>query len=621
MKDHFEQDERYNDVDYEPSDELTPIKKIGIKARIALLLLTMVVTLIAFFIDMFSLKYDGALDFFGTSIYNLGLAFMGCALLWSTFKLTCSLPKAFRLAVAFFRRYFKNRTWAFGFEIRAVLLACLFVVGLPGTIISIFVLLVIKLFGSPIGISEMCLFGLSMIIGCSSLCEMALRWDIGALKGLKFGKIFDSRSKIKHFTIFVVAIILAIIAAVSVGITQKENTPIIPSEGCAHTNVINVGNKAPDEKTFGFKDGKKCTDCEVIINADEFVAPTGKMSSGFEYEIHENGKSCTITGMGSCTDTELVIPSVIDGYLVAEITACLNSDVVSVEFLEGINVFYGDLFYECYNLKTVIIPSSTQSIPAGAFDNCTSLESITVAPENKRYISMNGIVYDKEAGSVLAVPNRVYGDIVLPDFVHELPSFWGKTEITSIVIPEGVTTIGTNTFSDCTSLTKIAIPSSVTTIELVYGGAFNGCTSLSEIIVSENNQVFCSHSGILYNKADNTIAWIPDNINGEITFPGTLTEVFAGSFMNRTGITSVRIDGAVSKIGNYAFYGCTALTTVTISEKVTFIDDSAFADCSALTDIYYHGTTEQWNAIEKYYNWDSGTGNYTVHCTDGNITK
>ena len=62
MKDHFEQDERYNDVDSKPSDELTPIKKIGIKARIALLLLTMVVTLIAFFNDMFSLKYDGAID-------------------------------------------------------------------------------------------------------------------------------------------------------------------------------------------------------------------------------------------------------------------------------------------------------------------------------------------------------------------------------------------------------------------------------------------------------------------------------------------------------------------------------------------------------------------------------
>jgi len=616
MKDHFEQDEKYNDV-----NELTPIKKIGITARIALLLLTMAVMLVAFFIDMFTLKYDGVLDFFVTSIYNIGLAFMGCALLWSAFKLTCQLPKSFRLAVAFFRRYFKNRTWAFGYEIQAVLLACLFVVGLPGTIISIFVLLVIKLFGSPIGISEMCLLGLAMIIGCSSLCEMALRWDIGALKGLKFGEIFGFRSKIKHFTIFVVAIILAIIAAVSVGITQKENTPIIPSEGCAHTNVINVGNKAPDEKTFGFKDGKKCTDCEVIINADEFVAPTGKMSSGFEYEIHENGKSCTITGMGSCTDTELVIPSVIDGYLVAEITACLNSDVVSVEFLEGINVFYGDLFYECYNLKTVIIPSSTQSIPAGAFDNCTSLESITVAPENKRYISMNGIVYDKEAGSVLAVPNHVYGDIVLPDFVHELPSFWGKTEITSIVIPEGVTTIGTNAFSDCTGLTKITIPSSVTTIELGYGGAFNDCTNLSAFVVNEGNKNYYSHSGILYNKADNTIAWIPDNIKGEITFPTALTEVFAGSFMNRIGITSVKIDGAVSKIGNYAFYGCTALTTVTISEKVTFIDDSAFADCSALTDIYYHGTTEQWNAIEKYHTWDSNTSNYTVHCTDGNITK
>lgn len=623
MKDHFEQEEKYNDVDYKPSNELTPIKRVGIKARIALLLLTMAVMIVAFFIDMFTLKYDGTLDFLVTSIYNLGLLFMGCTLLWSSIKLTCLLPKAFRLAAFVFIKLFENCTFVFWWEAAIKVFICIFIVGLPGTILSMCVFLVIKLLAiqSAIGIGQMLLFGVSMIIGCSAFCEMALRWDIGILKGLKFGKIFNFRSKIKHFTIFAVAIIMIIVGAVSVGKTQKENSPIIPSEGCAHTNVISIGDKAPDEKTFGFKDGKKCTDCEVIINADEFVAPIGKMSSGFEYEIHENGKSCTITGMGSCTDTELVIPSVIDGYLVAEITAYLNSDVVSVEFLEGIHVFYGDLFYECYNLKTVIIPSSTLSIPAGAFDNCTSLESITVAPENKRYISMSGIVYDKEAGSVLAVPNHVCGDIVLPDFVHELPSFWGKTEITSVVIPEGITYIGTNAFSGCTSLEKVTIPSSVTSIELGYGGAFNDCTNLSAFVVNEGNKNYYSHSGILYNKADNTIAWIPDNINGEITFPTALTEVSASSFRYRTGITSIKIDGTVSKIGSYAFCGCSALTTVTISANVTFIDDSAFADCSALSDIYFLGTTEQWNAIEKYYNWDSGTDNYTVHCTDGNITK
>ena len=55
MKDHFEQDEKYNDVDYKPSNELTPIKRVDIKARIALLLLTMAVMTVALFIDVFTL--------------------------------------------------------------------------------------------------------------------------------------------------------------------------------------------------------------------------------------------------------------------------------------------------------------------------------------------------------------------------------------------------------------------------------------------------------------------------------------------------------------------------------------------------------------------------------------
>ena len=83
----------------------------------------------------------------------------------------------------------------------------------------------------------------------------------------------------------------------------------------------------------------------------------------------------------------------------------------------------------------------------------------------------------------------------------------------------------------------------------------------------------------------------------------------------------VVIPDSETEIGCSAFEGCTALTTATISATVTLIDDFAFSDCPALTDIYFLGTVEQWDAIEKFYYWDESTYNYTVHCTDGSITK
>lgn len=77
---------------------------------------------------------------------------------------------------------------------------------------------------------------------------------------------------------------------------------------------------------------------------------------------------------------------------------------------------------------------------------------------------------------------------------------------------------------------------------------------------------------------------------------------------------------SVTSIGYNAFSDCSGLTSVTIGNSVTSIGSSAFGGCSGLTEIHYDGTMAEWKAIDKEFYWNSNTGDYTVYCTDGNLT-
>jgi hypothetical protein len=84
--------------------------------------------------------------------------------------------------------------------------------------------------------------------------------------------------------------------------------------------------------------------------------------------------------------------------------------------------------------------------------------------------------------------------------------------------------------------------------------------------------------------------------------------------------------GAIIMLDNIKYIGASAfedscLTYAEFTTAVTKIESRAFANCKNLLCIRYNGTKEQWNAIEKGTDWDAGTGNYTIYCSDGEITK
>lgn len=77
----------------------------------------------------------------------------------------------------------------------------------------------------------------------------------------------------------------------------------------------------------------------------------------------------------------------------------------------------------------------------------------------------------------------------------------------------------------------------------------------------------------------------------------------------------------VTSLGGYIFSGCTNLSSVTIGANVQFIGEYALLACSLLTSVEYKGKKKQWNSITKGDNWYLNTGNFTIHCSDGDLSK
>lgn len=120
------------------------------------------------------------------------------------------------------------------------------------------------------------------------------------------------------------------------------------------------------------------------------------------------------------------------------------------------------------------------------------------------------------------------------------------------------------------------------------------------------------------------------SLKGDIVIPQSVTfkdisysvtSIEESAFSGCGLITSVIIPDSVTSIGKTIFFNCSSLTKVVIPVSVKRIDEYAFRYCSALTDITYNGIKEQWDAITKHYRWDEATGDYTIHCTDGDISK
>ena len=369
----------------------------------------------------------------------------------------------------------------------------------------------------------------------------------------------------------------------------------------------------------------------------------------YTYSVNPDNVSVTITDYPETATGAIEIPATIDGRSVTSIGGSAFlwcSSLTSVTIPDSVTSIGNAAFDGCFSLTSINIPDSVTSIGSSAFRNCSSLTSITIPDSvtsignsaflgtNLTYSSVDGVEYlFSDSYAFLIDGSSAGGDLSLPSDVGGKPirviadrAFYNCTSLTSVTIPNSVTSIGDYAFWNCTGLTSITIPNSVTSIgdyafyncssltsatignsvTSIGNFAFGYCTSLTSVTIGNSVTSIGGYAFYLCTSLTNII--IPDSVTSigtrafescssltSATIGSSVTSIGDLAFYNCTGLTSIIIPNSVTTIGSSAFSGCTGLTSATIGNSVTSIGNSAFQSCSSLVAITFEGAPPAFN--------------------------
>ena len=319
----------------------------------------------------------------------------------------------------------------------------------------------------------------------------------------------------------------------------------------------------------------------VVAFADEAIVASGNCGANDDkltWTLTSNG-TLTISGEGEMKECEpYSYPWCV--YMESVQTICIKNGVESIG---------SSAFADFNGLKSVTIPESVSDIGLAAFCMCKNMLGISVASNNQKYMSRDGVLFDKSGKTLITCPGQKKGNYQIPDGVTviEANAFYSCGLLTSVTIPDSVTDINGCAFADCDGLTSIVIPNGVTRIDTQ---AFAYCSKLASVGIPDSvteigDGSFCDcesltdvyYGGTAVDWAKITVGVFNDPLqNAEIHYQLAAPTV-KPSYVGASGKPYIywgAVDGAnryyvyrsTTKDGTYSFLGSTANLNYTDSK-------------------------------------------------------
>ena len=327
-------------------------------------------------------------------------------------------------------------------------------------------------------------------------------------------------------------------------------------------------------------------------------------------------KSITIIGKhafyGCSTLGEVVLPESLTEIGIEAFASC--SAIKQISIPSSVTVIGQQAFQFCNAMESVTFASAPQRIDSHAFEHCTALNAVHITD----LVAWCNIQFQNEQA------NPLY---------HAKALCLSGEELQSVVIPDGVTSLGDYLFVGGDRIKSVSIPKSVTSITpLALCGMGD---ALEQIIVDKNNPVYRVSNRCLIDIDQKTLvkgckkAFIPDDGSVEqigayafygcdisgIDLPATIKMIGNYAFAYTTGATEVLFPEGILHIGTGAFKKCDELTKISISKTLRSVGQTPFSESRNIDTVIYDGGITEWRRLEEYYDFFSHTPPIT--CTDG----